>query len=172
MYKLFIILFLFVFYQGFSQAEIVKKIEISGNQRVSNETIKAYGGINVNKDYSEQDLNKILTNLFSTNFFEDVKVKLSNGVLIVQVEEYPVINALIILGENSKKYKDKILELISLKQKDSFIENRLAKDIEIIKKLYASAGFNFVKVDTKIRKIDQNNLDLIFEIDRGEETKI
>ena len=61
MYRLFIILFLFVFYQGFSQAEIVKKIEISGNQRVSNETIKAYGDINVNKDYSEQDLNKILT---------------------------------------------------------------------------------------------------------------
>ena len=45
MYRLFIILFLFVFYQGFLQAEIVKKIEISGNQRVSNETIKAYGDI-------------------------------------------------------------------------------------------------------------------------------
>ena len=172
MYRLFIIIFLFVFYQGFLQAEIVKKIEISGNQRVSNETIKAYGDIDTNKDYSEQDLNKILTNLYSTNFFEDVKVNLSNGVLIVQVEEYPVINELIILGENSNKYKDKVLELISLKQKDSFIENRLTKDIEIIKKLYASAGFNFVTVDTKIRKIDKSNLDLIFEINRGEATKI
>ena len=50
MYRLFIILFLFVFYQSFLQAEIVKKIEISGNQRVSNETIKAYGGIDTNKD--------------------------------------------------------------------------------------------------------------------------
>ena len=172
MHKLFIILFLSYFYHGFLQAEIIKKIEISGNKRVSNETIKAYGDIDINKDYSEEDLNTILTNLYSTNFFEGVKIKLSNGILIVQVTEYPVINDLVILGEDSKKYKEKILELISLKQKDSFIENRLSKDVEMIKKIYASTGFNFAKVNTKIRTIDQNNLDLIFEIDRGKETRI
>ena len=172
MHRLFIILFLSYFYHGFLQAEIIKKIEISGNKRVSNETIKVYGNININKDYSEQGLNKILTNLYSTNFFEDVKIKLSNGVLIVQVTEYPVINDLVILGEDSKKYKDKIFELISLKQKDSFIESRLTKDVEIIKKIYSASGFNFVKVNTKIRKIDKNNLDLIFEINKGKATRI
>ena len=108
MHKLFIILFLSYFYHGFLQAEIIKKIEISGNKRVSNETIKAYGDIDINKDYSEEDLNTILTNLYSTNFFEGVKIKLSNGILIVQVKEYPVINDLVILGEDSKKYKEKI----------------------------------------------------------------
>ncbi len=172
MHKLFIILFLSYFYNSFLLAEIIKKVEISGNKRVSSETIKAYGDIEINKDYLEQDLNKILTNLYSTNFFEDVKIKLSNGVLTVQVREYPVINDLIILGEDNRKYKERILSLISLKQKDSFIENRLAKDVEQIKKIYASAGFNFVKVNTKIRNIDKNNLDLVFEIDRGKETRI
>ena len=172
MHKLFIILFLSCFYHGFLQAEVIKKIEISGNKRVSSETIKAYGDININKDYSEEDLNKIITNLYSTNFFEGVKIKLSNGILIVQVKEYPVINDLIILGEASKKYREKILELISLKQKDSFIENRLTQDVEMIKKIYASGGFNFVKVKTKTRKIDENNLDLVFEINKGKATRI
>ena len=172
MRKLLIIFFLSCFIHSFSNAEVIKKIEISGNKRVSSETIKAYGDININKDYSEQDLNKILTNLYSTNFFQDVKINLSNGILVVQVQEYPVINELVILGEDSKKYKDKIFELISLKQKDSFIENQLTKDVETIKKIYATAGFNFVKVKTKIRNIDKNNLDLIFEIDRGKETRI
>ena len=172
MHKLFIILFLSYFYNSFLLAEIIKKVEISGNKRVSSETIKAYGDIEINKDYLEQDLNKILTNLYSTNFFEDVKIKLSNGVLSVQVREYPVINDLIILGEDKKSTKEKILELISLKQKNSFIKNRLTKDVEIIKKIYATAGFNFVKVNTKIRKIDDKNLDLIFEIDRGKATRI
>ncbi len=172
MHKLFIIFFLTFFCHGFLKAEIVKKIEITGNKRVSSETIKAYGNIDLNKDYLEQDLNKILTNLYSTNFFEDVKIKLSNGILVVQVQEYPVINDLVILGEDSKKYKEKILELISLKQKDSFIENKLTKDVEIIKKIYASSGYNFVKINTKIRTIDKNNLDLIFEIDKGKETRI
>ncbi len=172
MRKILIIFFLSCFIHSFSNAEVIKKIEISGNKRVSSETIKAYGDININKDYSEQDLNKILTNLYSTNFFQDVKINLSNGILVVQVQEYPVINELVILGEDSKKYKDKIFELISLKQKDSFIENQLTKDVETIKKIYATAGFNFVKVKTKIRNIDKNNLDLIFEIDRGKETRI
>ena len=172
MYKFLIILFLSCFYQSFLQAEIINKIEISGNKRVSNETIIAYGDIDINRDYSEEDLNKVLTNLYSTNFFEGVDVKLSNGILVVQVTEYPVINDLVILGEKNKKYKEKILELISLKQKDSFIENRLTKDVETIQKIYASAGFNFVKVNTKVRKIDENNLDLIFEINRGKETRI
>ncbi len=172
MRKLFIIFFLSYFYQVFLQAEIINKVEVSGNKRVSKETIQIYGDININRDYSEEDLNKILTNLYSTNFFEDVKIKLSNGILSVRVKEYPVINELVILGEDSKRYKEKILELISLKQKDSFIENRLTKDVETIKKIYASGGFNFVKINTKIRKIDQSNLDLIFEIDRGKETRI
>ena len=157
MHKLFIILFLSYFYHGFLQAEVVKKIEISGNKRVSSETIQKYGDININKDYSEEDLNTILTNLYSTNFFDSVKIKLSNGILIVQVKEYPVINDLVILGEDSKKYREKILELISLKQNDSFIENRLTKDIEMIKKIYSSGGFNFVKIKTKTRKRKHNN---------------
>ena len=87
MHKLFIILFLSYFYHGFLQAEIINKIEISGNKRVSNETIIAYGDIVINRDYSEEDLNKVLTNLYSTNFFEGVNVKLSKGILVVQVKE-------------------------------------------------------------------------------------
>ena len=64
-------------------AEVVNKINISGNSRVSNETTKIYGGIKINENYTEQDLNRILNNLFSTNFFEDVQVELSNNTLIL-----------------------------------------------------------------------------------------
>ena len=57
-------------------AEILKKIEIIGNDRVSKETIKIYGNINLNKEYNDNDLNEILRSLYKTNFFEDVKVTL------------------------------------------------------------------------------------------------
>ena len=56
-----------------SFAEIAKKIVIDGNQRISEETIKLYGDIELNKDYKESDLDKILKNLYSTDFFSDVK---------------------------------------------------------------------------------------------------
>tara|TARA_B100001564_G_scaffold71294_1_gene56616 strand:- start:5990 stop:8224 length:2235 start_codon:yes stop_codon:yes gene_type:complete len=172
MRKLHLFFFISFFYFNFLQAEIVKKIEIIGNKRVSAETIKLYGGIDLNRDYKEMEINKILTSLYSTNFFKNVEINLSNNILIVKVIEYPVINNLIILGEPSKKYKEQIIDLIGSKNKDSFIKSRLAEDVEIIKKLYASAGYNSANVKTKIKEIDKSNLDLIFEVERGKETII
>ena len=172
MHKLIITLFIYLFYFSSISAEIVKKINISGNNRVSEETIKIYGGIKINEDYKEKDLNKILNNLFSTNFFKDVQVELSNNILSINLIEHPVINQLIIIGEPSNKYKEQIKKVITSKEKDSYIKNNIAKDVEIIKQLYSSLGFNFSEVDTKIRKIDNSNLDLIFEIKKGEPTKI
>ena len=91
-----------------TMAEVVNKINISGNSRVSNETIKIYGDIKINENYTEQDLNRILNNLFSTNFFEDVQVELSNNVLNIKLIEHPVINLLILVGDPSNKYKELI----------------------------------------------------------------
>ncbi len=160
------------FYSTFLKAEVVTSIEITGNSRVSDETIKLYGDIKLNKNYQESDLNQILNNLYETEFFQDVKVELSKGVLIVNLEEHPVINELIILGEPSNKYKKEINRIIRLKKQESFIKNYLSEDVAKIKSLYSSLGYNFVEVETKIRKIDEKRLDLIFDINRGEVTKI
>ena len=172
MYKFIFKVFLMFIYFSFLSAEIIKKIEISGNSRVSDETIKIYGEIEINANYNEQNLNTITNNLYSTNFFEDVKLELSNNILQVTLVEYPLINNLIILGEPKKAYQEEIRKLITLKNKDSFIRNNLSADVDRIKKLYASVGYNFAKVETKIRKIDTNNIDLVFDVQRGEITKI
>ena len=172
MRKLLFTTLIYLFYFLPTTAEVVNKINISGNSRVSNETIKIYGGIKINENYTEQDLNRILNNLFSTNFFEDVQVELSNNILNIKLIEHPVINQLILIGEPSNKYKEQIKKLIKSKEKDSYIKNNIANDVEIIKKIYASQGYNFTEVDTKIKKIDSSNLDLIFEIKKGEQTRI
>ena len=155
-----------------SFAEIAKKIVIDGNQRISEETIKLYGDIELNKDYKESDLDKILKNLYSTDFFSDVKISLSNNILNVKLKEYPVINQLVIVGEKSNNYKDEILKTINSKAKKSFIKSNLAKDIELIKNLYASLGYNFTKVEANFKTIDETRIDLILKIERGEKTKI
>ena len=78
-----------------SQAEVVNQVQIDGNKRISNETIKVYGEIELNKNYSEVDLNKILNNLYSTDFFEDINLKINNNILNIKVKEYPVVNKMI-----------------------------------------------------------------------------
>ena len=165
------LLFLF-FISNQINAEIVNNLKINGNKRVSDETIKIYGEIEIGKDYSEGDLDLVLKNLYSTNFFEDIKLRIQNNTLIVELKEYPVVNQLIIIGEQSNKYKDQIKKIINLKEKRSFIKSLLAKDIEIIKNLYSSVGYNFSEVEGKIKEIDNDNLDLIIEIKRGAKTKI
>ena len=89
------------------KAEIVKEVVIEGNKRVSDETIKVYGEIEINKDFSENDINNVLNNLYSTNFFEDVKINLNNNKLIISLKEYPVINQLILVGEKRKVTSNK-----------------------------------------------------------------
>ena len=173
MKKFYFILFISYFIlNSLLNAEIVKSVQINGNQRVSDETIKVYGEIKINKNYLENDLDEIIKNLYSTEFFEDVNVKISNNVLIINLKEYPVINQLIISGETSNRIKNALVKNMSLKEKSSFIRSKLSKDIEIIKKLYSSVGYNFSKIETKLKKIDENNIDLIILVDKGSQTKI
>ena len=83
MNKIFILISFFLIFFSISKAEIVKEIKIDGNKRVSSETVKIYGKIELNKDYQEKDLNQILKDLYQTDFFEDVKVSIKNNVLIL-----------------------------------------------------------------------------------------
>ncbi len=153
-------------------AEVVNKIEINGNKRISDETVKVYGSISLGKDLSKSDIDKILQNLYSTEFFKNVSVELNDNVLKVNLQEYPIINELVILGESKSQYRNEIKKLINLKKNGSYIETKLSQDIEIIKKLYSSIGFNFSTVETKIKKIDDDNLDLVFDIKKGNLTSI
>lgn len=164
------LLLTFLFFS--SKAEIVENIKISGNERISEETIKVYGDFKLKQDLNEQDLNNILKNLFSTNFFEDIKINLKNNTLFVEVKEYPVINQIIIFGETSKRIRDQLKEIISIKENKAFIQSNVLRDVALIKKLYSSVGYNNSKVEIKTKNIDKNNLDLLIEINKGQESRI
>ena len=80
---------------------MVSSVKIDGNNKISNETIKIYGNIQLDKNYSDIDLNRILNNLYETDFFEDVKISINDNILEIIVKEYPIINQLVIIGEET-----------------------------------------------------------------------
>ena len=170
MLKLYTTLCFLIFFN--LSAEIVQKVEVKGNNRISDETIKVYGEITLGKNYSSIEINEILKNLYSTNFFEDIKVSLSNGTLDITVKEYAVINSIVLRGEKSNNVKSAVLEKLQLKPKESFIENKLSQDINVIKKIYASIGFNFTNVEAKVEKFDDNRINLIYFLEKGKKTNI
>ena len=157
----------FIFYLTSTDAIEINNIKIKGNERISDETIILFSEFNIGNDITNNKLNQITKNLYETNFFEDVKVVLDKNVLRIDVKEYPLINQLIIFGEDSKKFTDEIKKNLQLKEKKSFIKSLVANDVNKIKKFYESLGYNFSKVEAKFNIIDQKNVDLIFDINKG-----
>ena len=78
---------------------------------------------------------------------------------------------MIVVGEKTKKLKEQIIKVIKTKENRSFIKSYFSNDIELIKTLYSSLGYNFTKVEASVKKIDENNLDLVIEIERGVKLK-
>ena len=144
---------LFVFFVSNSYSEVVKKVKVEGNERISTETIIVFGDIVLGKNYELSDVNVLIKKLYETTFFSNVSVEIENNQLSIIVEENPIINSIIFKGEKAKKYTEKIKELSSLREKSSFIENNIQDDINLIMAFYRSLGFYFVKIDAEIEKL-------------------
>jgi len=157
-----------------ANAEMLKKLEIIGNSRISNETIKVYGEIEINKDYSHDDLNTVIKRLYDTKFFSDISTSFSNGVLRINVKENPIIDSIIIEGEEAEKYKKAILKMLALKEKGSYIESDIKQDVQTIKNFYKSLGYYTAEVVAHIQELgdDQNIINLIYSIEKRERNKI
>ena len=122
---------LIIFYLLFTtslRAEIVKEINVEGNQRVSSETIRMFTGVSINDDVSENDLNQILKKLYNTNFFDLVFVKITNNSLQIRVKENPIIQNINYDGIKSSKILEGLRKNTILKSRSSFNEVLLEKD--------------------------------------------
>ena len=168
---LFFIIFYFCIALSVS-AEILNKISINGNQRITNETIVVYGDINLKKNLTSEDVNKITNKLFETEFFKDVQIKFENNELIINVVEHPIINSIIIEGEKVSKFQEQILESISSREKSSYIKSKVLKDTRLVKKMYDQLGFSLSSIETKIDDIGEKRINLTFIVDRGKKIKI
>ena len=154
------------------KSEIVKNIEILGNERVSNETILMFSDVNINDDLTENRINSILKSLYETNFFKDVSVSFNSSKLSITVIENPIIQSIIYNGIKSDTLKEKILKNVKLKSRSSYNEVILARDENTILSSLKELGYYFSKVDIQLVELENNNIDLIFDIDLGNKSKI
>ena len=153
-------------------AEIVKKIEITGNERISDETIKMFSDIKLGEDLNKKNINAILKKLYDTNFFEDISVILNQNKLRIVVKEYPIIQSIKFDGIKSNSLKDDITRNLKLKNRSSFNENILNKDKNIILSELKNKGYYFSKIDVELIDLENNKIDLMYNINLGEKAKI
>ena len=156
-----------------SFAEIIDKIQVTGNQRISNDTILVLGDIKIGQNYSDTQLNNSLKKLYETNFFSSIDLLVDNGLLKINLIENPIIEKINITGIKKKTFVEKIYENISLKDRMSFTEYQYEKDLILINNILKTNGYYFTKISSsKNINSDLNTINLRINIDLGEKAKI
>jgi len=169
---IFTILFVTIFSTVSAYSEVINKIDVKGNDRISLETIVIFGDISLGKNYESADVNLLIKKLYESNFFSNISVELKNNKLFIVVKENPIVNLIVFEGEAAEKNKDKIRQLLILKEKNAFIENDINRDINQIKVFYRTLGYYFVKIDAQIEKLNRNKVNIIYKVEKGEKAKI
>ena len=155
-----------------AKSEIIKKIEIYGNERVSDQTIVIFSNLKVGDDIKTNDLNISLKEIYNTNYFEDVKMSFEDGILKINVKENPIIQSVLINGIEKNNIYEKIQEVTSKIEKYPFIKNQVNEQVILLKNILKSYGYYFVELETSINANNNNTVDLIYNFDLGEVAKI
>ena len=155
-----------------AHATEIKDIQINGLQRVESETVHAYLEIGTGQNVSQIDIDAALKRLYSTGLFADVSLDiLGDGVLIVKVEENPIVNQRYF--EGNEELDDSVLEReLQLTSGAIYSVAKVQQDAQRIVEVYKRTGRYSTIVEPKIIKRDQNRVDLIFEISEGPEASI
>ena len=167
--KLFLFLVIFI---SPSFSKNYNEIVITGNKRISNETIKVFSSIQENENLDENSLNLILKNLYETGFFSDVSVNIVNDKLIIKVVENKIIQSVIIEGVKSRTIEDSIINILNLKDRSSFNMTALKNDESAIINLLKTKGYYFATMSSSIEEIGENKINLIHNITIGNKAKI
>ena len=113
-YKIILSFFIFSFLL-INQAigAVITKIEITGNERIPAETVIMFSSVSLNDDLNVDSLNKILKDIYDSNFFKNVNVEFNNNTLFINVQENPIIENVEFTGVKAKRIREALQKIIT-----------------------------------------------------------
>ena len=148
-----------------AKAEIFNDIKISGNQRLSIETVIMFSDLATNVDLSKEDLNISIKKLYETNYFKDVKIEIKNKTLEIKVEENPIIQSIKIEGIKNKEIEKNLYDLTKKSEKYPFLNDQIKDQKNLLLNVVRSTGFYFAKIETIVLDNSNNSVDIIYSFD-------
>ena len=146
---------------------VVQAIEVRGNQRIEADTIRSYMLLQPGDTFDPDRLDRSLKSLYATGLFKDVQVRREGNRVIVDVEENPIVNR--VAFEGNRKISDDVLRNeVQMRPRSVFTTQAVAADRQRIMELYARRGRFAASVEPKIIQLDQNRVDVVYEIQEGE----
>ncbi len=146
--------------------QVLTGVRIEGNQRIEAETVKSYLRLREGDPYDPAKVNDSLKALFATGLFSDVTLRREGSVLVVTVTENPIVN--LVAFEGNRKLSDETFESeTQLKARSVYTRTKVQNDVKRILELYRRSGRFAATVEPKIILIDQNRVNVAFEINEG-----
>lgn len=152
--------------------KIIKSLSVDGSQRIEAATVLSYTRLRVGEPYDNAVIDQALRDLNDSGFFAQVSIKgLDDGNIVVQVKENPLINRVILEGNKHLK-DDKIQKEIKLAPRQIFTRTAVREDVSRILELYRREGRFAASVQPEMVSLDQNRVDVIFDITEGDKSKV
>lgn len=150
---------------------VIKSINVTGAQRLEPDTVRSYVQLRAGGRYTTESLDQAIRDLFDTDLFQDVQIRDNEGDLTIEVRENPVINRVILEG-NKRLKEDKINKEIKLAPRQIFSRAKVRADVARIVELYRRQGRFAAVIEPKMVTLDQNRVDVVFEITEGPRSKV
>ncbi|MEL7727979.1 outer membrane protein assembly factor BamA [Citromicrobium bathyomarinum] len=153
------------------QGDIIRTISVTGVQRLEPNTILSYVRLRPGDEYTNAAADQALKDLAATDLFASYAIRNDNGDVVIEVEENPVINRIILEG-NDRLKTDKIVPEVKLAPRQIFTRSKVRADVARIIELYKRQGRFAATVEPKTVQLSQNRVDLVFEITEGPKSKV
>ncbi len=149
----------------------IKSITVVGTQRLEGDTVRSYIRLRTGQLWTQASADQALKDLYATELFADVAVRNNSGAVVIEVRENPVVNRIILEG-NKRIKNDKIEPEIKLAPRQIYSRSKVRADVARIVELYKRQGRFAAVVEPKLVQLDQNRVDIVFEITEGPKSKV
>ncbi|MBX3478599.1 MAG: outer membrane protein assembly factor BamA [Brevundimonas sp.] len=153
------------------QSVQINRILVQGTQRIDQTTVLSYLPIQPGDTVDAAMLDIGVRTLSRTGLFADVQLMVQNGDLVVHIAENPIINQVIFEGNNALR-DDKLREEVTIRPRGIYTRAKIQEDVGSLVELYRLSGRISATVTPKLVQLEQNRVDVVFEIDEGPETGI
>ncbi|MXO64345.1 outer membrane protein assembly factor BamA [Altericroceibacterium endophyticum] len=153
------------------QGDTIRSLTVVGSQRLEPQTILSYIQLRVGETYTAAKADQALKDLAATELFADFSIRNNDGDVVIQIQENPVINRIVLEG-NKKLKDDKILPEIKLSPRQIFTRSKVRADVARIIELYKRQGRFAASVEPQMVQLEQNRVDIVFEITEGPKSKV
>jgi len=154
------------------QVRTIRSLRVEGAQRLEPETVLSYTRLRVGESYTNETVDQAIKDLLASELLADVAIEgVESGDLVIRIRENPVINRVIYEG-NKRLKNDKIQKEVKLAPRQIFTRTAVRADVARIIELYRRQGRFAARVEPKMVSLDQNRVDVIFEVTEGPKSKV